>query len=205
MTRRFWIALALSLPVVVLEMGGHLFNLHTLISQMTSNWVQFVLATPVVLWAGWPFFARGARSLVDTQSQHVHADRHGHRRRLGLQHRRDIGAGSFSASVPRARTARSRSISRPPPSSPFSCCSARCWNSGRANGPPTRSRRFSTSRQRPRGVFGAIAPTRKCRSMRSPLATACACGRAKKCRSMAKSRRPRDARRVDGHRRIHAG
>ncbi|MGA9214722.1 MAG: HAD-IC family P-type ATPase, partial [Methylocella sp.] len=64
MTKRFWIALALSLPVVVLEMGGHLFNLHTLISRMTSNWVQFVLATPVVLWAGWPFFERGARSLV---------------------------------------------------------------------------------------------------------------------------------------------
>jgi Cu+-exporting ATPase len=64
MTRRFWIALALSLPVVVLEMGGHLFNLHILISRMTSNWVQFVLATPVVLWAGWLFFARGAKSLV---------------------------------------------------------------------------------------------------------------------------------------------
>jgi P-type Cu+ transporter len=64
MTRRFWIALALSLPVVVLEMGGHLFTLHTLISQMTSNWVQFALATPVVLWAGWPFFERGAKSLV---------------------------------------------------------------------------------------------------------------------------------------------
>ena len=64
MTRRFWIALALSLPVVVLEMGGHLFSLHMLISQMTSNWVQFVLSTPVVLWAGWPFFERGARSLA---------------------------------------------------------------------------------------------------------------------------------------------
>jgi P-type Cu+ transporter len=64
MTRRFWIALAVSLPVVVLEMGGHLFNLHVLISQKTSNWVQFVLATPVVLWAGWPFFERGARSLA---------------------------------------------------------------------------------------------------------------------------------------------
>jgi Cu+-exporting ATPase len=64
MTRRFWIALALSLPVVVLEMGGHLFKLHTLISEETSNWAQFVLATPVVLWAGWPFFERGARSLA---------------------------------------------------------------------------------------------------------------------------------------------
>jgi Cu+-exporting ATPase len=64
MTRRFWIALALSVPVVVLEMGGHLFNLDMLISQQASNWVQFALATPVVLWAGWPFFERGARSLA---------------------------------------------------------------------------------------------------------------------------------------------
>src|SRR6202045_401101 len=64
MTRPFWIALALSLPVVVLEMGGHLFNLHMLISRMTSNKVQFVLKMPVVLWAGWPFFERGARSLA---------------------------------------------------------------------------------------------------------------------------------------------
>ncbi|MGH6841890.1 MAG: heavy metal translocating P-type ATPase, partial [Methylocella sp.] len=64
MTKRFWIALALSLPVVALEMGGHLFNLHMLISPKTSNWVQFALATPVVLWAGWPFFERGARSLA---------------------------------------------------------------------------------------------------------------------------------------------
>ena len=64
MTRRFWIALALSLPVVILEMGGHLFNLHMLIGQQTSNWVQLIFATPVVLWAGYPFFERGAKSLV---------------------------------------------------------------------------------------------------------------------------------------------
>src|SRR5262249_21983346 len=64
MTRRFWVALALSLPVVVLEMGGHLFDLHRLIGQTASNWLQLLFATPVVLWAGWPFFVRGWRSLV---------------------------------------------------------------------------------------------------------------------------------------------
>ncbi len=64
MTRRFWIALALSLPVVVLEMGGHLFNLHMLLGQQISNYVQLVFATPVVLWAGYPFFERGVKSLV---------------------------------------------------------------------------------------------------------------------------------------------
>jgi P-type Cu+ transporter len=64
MTRRFWVALALALPVFLLEMGGHLFDLHRVIAATWSNWVQFVLATPVVLWAGWPFFVRGAQSLV---------------------------------------------------------------------------------------------------------------------------------------------
>ena len=63
MTRRFWAAVALSAPVVMLEMGGHLFNLHHYIGGQVSNWLQLVLATPVVLWAGWPFFVRGWASL----------------------------------------------------------------------------------------------------------------------------------------------
>ena len=64
MTRRFWIGLALALPVVALEMGGHLTNLHMLLGQKASNWLQFFLATPVVLWAGWPFFVRAWQSVV---------------------------------------------------------------------------------------------------------------------------------------------
>jgi Cu+-exporting ATPase len=63
MTRRFWIGLALALPVVVLEMGGHLFGAHAWIGQTPSNWIQLAFATPVVLWAGWPFFVRGWQSL----------------------------------------------------------------------------------------------------------------------------------------------
>src|SRR5262245_26995197 len=64
MTRRFWIGLVLTLPVLALEMGGHLTNLHMLLGQNWSNWLQFVFATPVVLWGGWPFFVRGWQSLV---------------------------------------------------------------------------------------------------------------------------------------------
>jgi Cu+-exporting ATPase len=64
MTRRFWIGLALSAPPVVLEMGGHLVGGHGWIDQTLSNWIQLVFATPVVLWAGWPFFVRGWQSLV---------------------------------------------------------------------------------------------------------------------------------------------
>src|SRR5690606_9944482 len=63
MTRRFWIGLALTIPVFVLEMGQHVFGL-TLVEQPLSNWLQFALATPVVLWAGWPFFVRGWQSLL---------------------------------------------------------------------------------------------------------------------------------------------
>ena len=64
MTRRFWISLALAVPVLVLEMGGHLFPaLHHLVSERASAWIQLLLATPVVLWGGWPFFERGWLSL----------------------------------------------------------------------------------------------------------------------------------------------
>jgi Cu+-exporting ATPase len=62
-TRRLWVAAVLTLPVFALEMGGHLTGLAMRISGQTSNWIQFALATPVVLWAGWPFFQRGWASL----------------------------------------------------------------------------------------------------------------------------------------------
>ena len=64
MTRRFWVGLALALPAVVLEMGGHLVGGHGWVDQTLSNWIQLVFATPVVVWAGWPFFVRGWQSLV---------------------------------------------------------------------------------------------------------------------------------------------
>jgi len=64
MTRRFWIGLALAIPVLLLAMGGELFSsLDEVISERASTWVQLVLATPVVLWAGWPFFVRGWTSV----------------------------------------------------------------------------------------------------------------------------------------------
>ena len=63
MTRRFWIGTALTVPVFALEMGAHLFDIHHLLAQQTSNWVQLLLGTPVVLWAGWPFFTRALASL----------------------------------------------------------------------------------------------------------------------------------------------
>jgi len=64
MKRRFWIGLGLTLPVFVLEMGGHLFNLDHFVVPTVAVWTQFAFATPVVLWAGWPFFLRGWQSLI---------------------------------------------------------------------------------------------------------------------------------------------
>lgn len=68
MTRRFWVGVVLSIPVLILGMGGDLFPaLHDLVSPRISAWVQLVLATPVVLWAGWPFFQRGWTSVRTMQ------------------------------------------------------------------------------------------------------------------------------------------
>ncbi|MES2699119.1 MAG: heavy metal translocating P-type ATPase [Pseudomonadota bacterium] len=65
MTFRFWIGLVLTVPVFILEMGSHLVPaLHHVVAPDVSALLQFTLATPVVLWAGWPFFKRGWASLV---------------------------------------------------------------------------------------------------------------------------------------------
>jgi P-type Cu+ transporter len=63
MSRRLWIGLVLALPVFVLEMGGHIASLHMVLGQKWSSWLQFALASPVVLWAGWPFFVRAWQSV----------------------------------------------------------------------------------------------------------------------------------------------
>ncbi|HTJ63192.1 MAG TPA: HAD-IC family P-type ATPase, partial [Alphaproteobacteria bacterium] len=67
MSRRFWIGLVLALPVFLLEMGGHVFGMRLghVVPTGISHWIQFALSTPVVLWAGWPFFERGWASLVN--------------------------------------------------------------------------------------------------------------------------------------------
>jgi P-type Cu+ transporter len=64
MTRRFWVGLALTAPVFLLDMAGHALDLHRVIGQTAANWIEFAFAAPVVLWAGAPFFVRGWQSLV---------------------------------------------------------------------------------------------------------------------------------------------
>lgn len=64
MTRRFWVSAALSVPLVVLTLGAEVFGLE-LLPMRVSIWLQLALAAPVVLWGGWPFFAKGWASLVN--------------------------------------------------------------------------------------------------------------------------------------------
>jgi Cu+-exporting ATPase len=64
MTRRFWVGLVLTLPVAMVQMGGHVLPLHMWVEPRLTNFFQLALSTPVVLWAGWPFFVRGWRSIL---------------------------------------------------------------------------------------------------------------------------------------------
>ena len=114
MTRRFWIGLVLALPVMVLEMGGHFAGGHW-VAPSLSNMIQFAFATPVVLWAGWPFFVRGWQSLLTRNLNMFTLIAMG----TGVAYVYSVVAtfapGIFPAAF-RARTAASlRSISKQPP------------------------------------------------------------------------------------------
>jgi Cu+-exporting ATPase len=67
MTRRFWVAVALTIPLLVIAMGEYVpaFALNRLLAGPIRSWVELILATPVVLWGGWPFFVRGWQSIVN--------------------------------------------------------------------------------------------------------------------------------------------
>jgi P-type Cu+ transporter len=65
MTRRFWVAAVLSFPLALVVMGAHLIPglSHEFLDSQLAKWIQMLMATPVVLWAGWPFFERAAESV----------------------------------------------------------------------------------------------------------------------------------------------
>jgi Cu+-exporting ATPase len=67
MTRRFLVGVVLAAPIFVLEMGGHIrvLNLDHYVSMAASTWIQFALATPIVLWCAWPFFQRAGASVLN--------------------------------------------------------------------------------------------------------------------------------------------
>ena len=67
MKRRFWVSLVLTIPILIAAMGEMIPGqpLRHLASQRNWTWVEFILASPVVLWGGWPFFVRGWQSIVE--------------------------------------------------------------------------------------------------------------------------------------------
>ena len=88
-------------PVFALEMGNHLAGGHGLIAQNLANWIQFALATPVVLWAGWPFFERGWQSLVTRNLNMFTLIAIGTGTAYALQRRRDARARTLPRRFPR--------------------------------------------------------------------------------------------------------
>ena len=139
-TRRFWVGLVLTLPVFALEMGGHLANLHMFIPGQMSNWIQFALATPVVLWCGLAVLPARLDLAAHAPSEHVHPDRHGRRRGLGLQRGRSLRSNAlFPPAFLKAWMEVRRCISRRRRSSPSSSWSARFWSCARENRRPAPS------------------------------------------------------------------
>lgn len=65
MTRRFWISVALTVPVIILGMLGEVLGINHAIGMERSTWIQAAFATPVVLWSGWPFFERAWASIIN--------------------------------------------------------------------------------------------------------------------------------------------
>ena len=154
MTRRFWIGLALSASGRSCSRWAATWPALDHLDRPARHRTgcSSLLATPVVLWAGWPFFVRGWQSLVTRNLNMFTLIAHRHRRRLGLQRGRDARARASFRRRSAATAAQSRSISRPPRSSRCWCCSGRCWSCARARRPAARSARCSTSRRRPRGA-----------------------------------------------------
>ncbi len=96
MTRRFWVSVALALPLLFLAMSEIIPGqpVQRGITVSLRTWIELALATPAVLWAGWPLFGRGHRP---PQPQHVHANSDGRRRCLHVQ----LVCGDIPRRVPR--------------------------------------------------------------------------------------------------------
>ena len=206
MTRRFWVAAALGAPVFVVTMadmaGGRPAGRWR--TAPLVNWIGLALATPVVFWAGWPFFERAWASLVNRSPNMFTLIALGVGAAYGYS---VVGDASRRGSFPPASgcTASSRPTSTPPSSSPCSCCSARCSSCARAAGRARRSGSCSASRRRPRASsrdgderdvpLGEVHGRR-----RLPRAA-----RREGAGRRRRRRRAQRRRRVDGHRRADAG
>ncbi len=187
-TRRFWIGGLLTLPVVALEMGGHLTGLHQYLGQQTGNWLQLLFATPVVLWAGWPLLERGWRSIQNRSLNMFTLIAMG----IGVAWLYSVAATVAPGLFPAAFRSPEGAVAVY-----FEAAAvitvlvllgqvlelrARESTSGA-------SARSSTCRRVRRDASVRTEPTRRSSSMPWRSATGCACGRARRCRWMARWRK----------------
>jgi Cu+-exporting ATPase len=165
MTRRLWIGGALAVPIVALDMGGHFFHLpHGL-----ASWIELLFATPVVLWAGWPFFVRGVQSVA--------------RRALNMFTLIALGTGTaWLYSVVATVTGRPVYFESAAVIIVLTLL-GQVLECARARRLPARSAACWASHRARRSGSPGTEGTKKSRSTRSLSATHCACGRARKCRS----------------------
>jgi Cu+-exporting ATPase len=117
MTRRFVIGVILATPIVVLDMGAHLefLKMDRFVPLGAGMWIQFCLATPIVLWCALPFFQRAWASITNRSPNMFTLIALGRRRLLWVQSRRHARPRDFPGRPAPSMGARCRSISRLPP------------------------------------------------------------------------------------------
>ena len=163
MLRRFWFSSPLaSALIAMMYLGAH------------SRWLELALATPVVLWGGWPIFERGWASIMNAQLEHVHPDRAGRRNRVLLQRGGDLGAGNFPAIVPRARRG-GRLFRAGRGDRRIGASGTGIGTAGAQPDQRAPSNRCWVLLRKPRGESKRMEPKRMCRSSTVQFATGCAC------------------------------
>ena len=102
MKRHFWVSAVLAAGTLSLSMSELIPGqpVQHALGMKLAMWLQFILATPVVLWGAWPFFQRGWRSLRESPPEHVHAHRARHWRGVRVQRRRAAVSGRAACGVP---------------------------------------------------------------------------------------------------------
>ena len=142
MTRRFWVSLVLTIPLLIVAMGRHIpgIPLESWFSPRLLTWIELVLATPVVLWGGWLFFQRAWTSVITWHLNMFTLISLG----VAVAWTYSVVATLAPAPFPPPfvmPTGKWACITRPPPSSSHSSCWGRCWNCAPAARPAALSRR----------------------------------------------------------------
>ena len=209
MTRRFWIARRLALPVFVLAMARHAARRRGSAhgrSRRVANWIGLVLATPVVFWAGWPFFERGWASIVNRSPNMFTLIALG----VGAAYVYSAAATLVPGAVPGGfRDARRASTTYFETAAVITALVLLGQVLELRAREPDERRDPAAARpgaRRPRGVVAGRPRSGRPARRGARRRSCCACGRARRSRSTASSLEgTQRGRRVDGHRRADAG